>query len=135
MASVIVFKNGFLSIDGTEYTEQVRSVTLTYSAEALDKTAMGDDTRTRTGGLKDWSVTVEAFNDANALDAKLFSLVGSSTFTVAVRATTSAASTSNPQYSGTAFLQTYNPVAGNVGELMTTPITLMSAGDLSKTTS
>lgn len=133
-ASVLVLKDAYLSIDGTEYSDQVRSVSVPYSAEALDKTAMTDGTRTNTGGLKVWSIDLEMYNDADALDAALFSLVGSSTFTVIVRPTTAAASTSNPQYSGTGFLESYTPIAGAVGELMMTPVRILSAGDLSRAT-
>lgn len=130
------FKKAFLSINGVDLSQQIRSATLNYSAEPLDKTSIFDDTRSRIGGLKDWSFDLEFYGsyDAGLTDATLFPLVGSSTFTVLFRPSTTAASSTNPQYQGTGYLENYNPVQGAVGELIMTPVRVLAASDLLRIT-
>lgn len=132
-----VFSDAFVSINAVDLSDHVRSVTLNYAAEMLDDTVMGDDTRSRAGGLKDWSVNVEFINDwaAGEVDATLFTLVGS-TSTIIVRPDNSdGVSATNPNYTGTAILESYPPLGNGVGELATTNATLQSAGTLSRATS
>lgn len=131
-----VFSDAFVSINGVDLSDHVRSVTLNYSAELVDETAMGDTTRKRKGGLKDWSLDVEFNQDfaASEVDVTLFTLVGS-TFTVIVRADNSdGVSSTNPNYTGTGILESYPPITGGVGDLHTTSITIQSAGTLSRAT-
>lgn len=114
----------------------VRSITLQYNADAVENTAMGDTSHTRLGGLKDWSVSVEFNQDyaAAAVDATLFPLVGS-TFTFEGKPTSAAASATNPKFTGTALLESYQPINGSVGELNTASINLVAAGALTRATS
>lgn len=131
------FTDAFVSINSVDLSDHVRSVTLNYAAEMLDETAMGATTRTRKGGLKDWSLEVEFNQDfaASEVDVTLFSLVGT-TFTVIVRPDNSeGVGTTNPNYTGTGILESYPPLAGAVGDLHTTSITIQSAGALSRATS
>lgn len=133
----LVFSDGFISINGVDLSDHAKQITLNYAAEMLDDTVMGDDTRSRAGGLKDWSVTVEFLNDwaASEVDATLFTLVGS-TSTIIVRPDNSdGVSATNPNYTGTAILESYNPLGNSVGELATTSPTFQSAGTLSRATS
>lgn len=133
----IVLKDAFVSINAVDLSDHVSSVTISYSAEMLDNTAMGDDTRTRLGGLKDWNISIDLFNDyaASNVDATLFPLVGS-TFTVIVRPdNTAGVGATNPNYTGTGILESYPPIQGGVGELGTASVTIQSAGDLSRATS
>lgn len=134
--SVQAFKDAYVEVDGTDFSGFVKQCTLTYSAEALDKTGVGDTTRSRIGGLKDWTLDLEFYQDFDALsvDAVVFPLIGSSTFTFAIRPSTTAASSTNPSYNGTCYLESYTPLAGNVGELMMTPLRILAGGDLSRTT-
>jgi hypothetical protein len=131
--AVLVFKDGFISLGGTEYSDHAKTITLTYSAEALDKTAMTNETRTRTGGLKDWTLDVEWYQDYadNHLDETLFNAIGTGVALV-VRPTTAAAAATNPQYSGTGLLESYNPVAGEVGTMAMTPTRFSAASDLAR---
>tara|TARA_R110002110_G_scaffold115958_10_gene287250 strand:+ start:2755 stop:3162 length:408 start_codon:yes stop_codon:yes gene_type:complete len=132
----LVFDNVFLSLDGTDLSDHVRQVTLTYQAELQDKTAMSDNTRSRLGGLKDWSLSVEFNQDfaASEVDVTIFSLVGT-TFTVILRPDAGSVSTTNPNYTGTGILEEYTPIGGSVGDVAIAPITIQAAGDLSRATS
>jgi len=125
--------NAFISIDGNDISDHCRSVTLTYESELPDNTVFGDTTRSAIGGLKNWSLSVEAFNDyaSSQLDSILFPLVGT-TFTVIVRKDAGSQSATNPSFTGTGILQGYNPVNGAVGDIAGTPITINSAGTLAR---
>ncbi len=83
-----VFTDASVVINAVDLSDHVRQVTLNYSAELQDDTAMGDDTRSRIGGLKDWSMELEFNQDfaAAEIDVTLFPLVGS-TFAVTLKPT------------------------------------------------
>jgi len=100
-----------------------------------DETAMGDSTRVRKGGLKDWSVDVTWHQDfaAGAVDATLFSLVGT-TVCMEMRPQNICSTAINPIYSGIGVIESYNPMGGSVGALLDAPTTIQSAGDLSRAT-
>lgn len=132
-----VFNRAFFKVNGVDLSDHVQSITLNYAAEMLDETAMGDDTRSNKGGLKDWSVDVEFLNDwaAAQVDATLFDLVGSaSTIRIQQNSTATVGST-NPQYTGSGVLESYPPLDGSVGDLATSGVTFQSAGTLSRSTS
>lgn len=134
MAS-FVMNDASVVINAVDLSDFVQSVTVNYAAEMVDETAMGDDTRKNKGGLKNWSIDVEFKQDfaASAVDATLFSLVGS-TFTVTVKPTSAAVGSTNPSYSGTGILESYAPMDGGVGDLATTSVTIQSAGTLTRAT-
>lgn len=130
----LVLTDAFVSFNGTDLSANVKSVTLDYSAEALDVTAMGDTTHIRLGGLKDWSASVEFHQDyaASSVDATLFPLVGS-TGTLIIRPDNSdGVGATNPNFTGTALLESYNPVGGGVGELAAASASFQAAGTLSR---
>lgn len=134
MASLI-FDDASVVINAVDLSDRVQSVTLNYSAELQDETAMGDDTRVNKGGLKNWSFDIEFKQDfaVGEVDATLFSLVGS-TFTITVKPTSAAVAATNPSYSGTGILESYNPIGNSVGDLATAPVTVQSAGTLTRAT-
>lgn len=135
--AVMVLTDAFVSINGVDLSDHVKSVTIDYSAEMLDDTVMGATTRTNKGGLKNWSIEIEFFQDfaASEVDATLFPLVGS-TFTVIVRPVNgTAVGATNPNFTGTGILESYPPLGNAVGELATTSITIQPAGALSRATS
>jgi Flp pilus assembly protein TadG len=134
MAS-FVLTDASVVINAVDLSDHVQSVTVNYAAEMVDETAMGDDTRTNKGGLKNWSLDLQFKQDhaASNVDATLFPLVGS-TFTVTVKPTSAVVSATNPSYSGTGILESYAPVSGGVGDLATTSVTIQSAGTLSRAT-
>ena len=133
------FRNAMLQIGSTDLSDHVESVSLNYASEMLDETAMGDSTRIRKGGLKDWSVEANAHQDfdINEWDSTLFALVGT-TVCIEVRPQnicTSSAANGNARFTGTVVLETYNPMGGSVGTLLDASATFQSAGDLTRRTS
>lgn len=134
--STLNFRNAKVEVNGVDLSAHVESVALNYKSEMLDETAMGDDTRIRKGGLKDWSIELNMHQDfaAAAVDATLFSIVGT-TACIEVRPQNICSTATNPTYSGIGVLETYNPLGGSVGSLLDAPATFMSASTLSRASS
>lgn len=124
-----VITDAFVEYDSVDLSEFVTSVTLSYEAETQDDTAMGDDTRSNLGGLKNWSAEVEFNQDfaAGGPDATLFSKVGSIA-TLTIRKSSAAVGSTNPSYSGDALLASYPPFGNTVGEKMTTSASFVPGG-------
>lgn len=131
---VLCFKDAFFAVGTTaaptNLTNHVRSITINYAAEMLDKTAMQNDSRARITGLKDWSVTVEFNQDyaAGSVDATLFPMVGSTAKYIAIRPTTAAGSATNPRFNGLGLLESYPPLGGAIGDLATVTATFQGGG-------
>lgn len=119
---------------GTDLSDHVRDVNLQYGAEGVDDTVMGNDTRSVIAGLKEWSLEVEFAQDydASKVDATLFPLVGAVAFEVTVRNKSGAVSATNPNFYGNVILESYPPLAGEVGGLATTRAVFRPAGDLTR---
>lgn len=138
--SEMVLKNAFFSIGTTAaptaLTSKVKSVNIVYSAEMLDKTAMGSSGRRRIAGLKDAKVTVEFNQDfaASQVDATLFPLIGSTAKRIVIRPTTAVVGTGNPRFYGNFLLDSYGPVAGSVGALHTVSASFTGDGVLTRST-
>lgn len=134
--SKFVLTDASVVINTVDLSDHVKSVTINYAGEMEDDTVMGDDTRSKIGGLKDWSMDIEFAQDfaAGKVDVTLFAIVGT-TFTVTIKPTSGAVSATNPSFSGTGILENYSPVSNAIGELATTNITIQSAGTLARATS
>lgn len=133
MATKNVFRNAFVTINGTDLSSSVRSVTVTSSRPEIDVTSMGDAFQSFLGGIPDATIEVEFYNsyDPAKVDAVNWPLVNNDTpFVVGVRPVNAARSTTNPEYqlSAALLLGDYNPIVGNVGEAATTTITYRNAG-------
>jgi len=132
MAS-IVLTDAFLSLTAINLSTYLKSVTLSYSAELIDDSAMGDTTRSRIAGVKDWSLDLEFKQDyaAGAVDATLFALVGVSA-AVILRPASAVGSIGNPQYSGNGLIESYTPLGGAFGEMVMTSTTMQGNGILTR---
>lgn len=134
MAS-LVLTNASVIINSVDLSAFVQSVTINAGAELVDATTMGDTTRKSRGGLRTWSIDVEFTQSfgVGAVDATLFGLVGA-TFPVSVQPVAGAATATNPRYSGTGILESYTPIGNAVGDLAVAPVTIQSAGPLTRAT-
>lgn len=132
--AAFVWTNGYLLVNSVDLSDHVRALTLNYSGDMQEQTAMGDGTRTRLSGLKDWSinVTFKQDFDSGSVDATLFSLIGGAAVTVAVKPVNATTTATNPQFSGSAVLETYPPLAGSVGVLAEVSATFQAAGTLTR---
>lgn len=120
----------------TNLSDHVRSVSINYTAEMNDKTAMGSSARKRIPGLKDYTVSLEVNMDyaSGSIDDVLFPLLGSTGGFMIINPHTSAVGAGNPQYTGAFQLATYSPITGQVGALATNSISLQGDGLLSRST-
>lgn len=134
--SEIVLTDAFVEINSQDLSDHVRSVTINYGAEIKDKTAMGLGSRSKLPGLKDWSVDLEFNQDyaLNEVDATLFSLVGAAEFAIIIRSDSGTIDATNPEFTGSALLESYTPLGGSVGDEHITTITLQGTGDLARAT-
>ena len=77
--STVVLTNAVILYGGSNFSADQNEVTVEYSAEMLDTTVFGDDTRKNTGGLKDATISGTGFWSGGSQNADdiLFGLVGS----------------------------------------------------------
>ena len=136
--ATLVMNDAYVSIAGVDLSDHVRTVTLDAGQNMLDDTAMGDAFQSNAAGLATWSVTIEFLQDyaASKVDATLQGElgIGNSTALIFFPAGSSIGVT-NPKYSGTGVLESYNPIAGTVGDQAMASSTFQSASALARATS
>ena len=112
-------------------SDDVASVTLDITSDEVETTAFGSSYRTRIGGLKDASVSLDFHQDfgAGAVDALLFPLMGS-TVAVKIAPTSGTVTATNPEYRFNALVTQYQPFAGSVGDLATLSVTWPVSGEV-----
>jgi len=120
-----------IQIGGTDFSTSINSVTLDVSVEEQETTAFGNNSRTRIGGLKDGSVSLDFHQDfgSAAVDATLWPLLGS-TVEIIIAPTSDAVSATNPSYTFNALVTQYQPFANAVGELATLSVSWPVTGDV-----
>ena len=129
-----VFLNAIVTVNGTDFSDHVASVTIDQSADEIETTAFGGSWRTRVAGLKDGSVKLDWHQDfASSVDATLSSAWGA-VGTVVIIPNDTAVSASNPRWTCPVVLSGYSPVAGSVGDLLTFSTTWAAAGAFTRGT-
>lgn len=134
--ATLVLNDALVSINGVDLSDHVKSVSIEYSAEMVDDTAMGDDTKSSKGAMKNWSASVEFHQDyaAASVDATLFPLVGSTVAVIFRPVKSTAVGATNPNYSGNGTIESYPPMGGAVGELAGTSVSIKAASTLTRAT-
>lgn len=120
-----VLRDCAIIINGTDLSDHVASVTVTFSKKAVDVTSFSGEGSESTWGLKSDEFDVEFFQDfaAASVNAVLYSLQnGEVEFDIEVRPTAAAVSSTNPKYTGTCKLFEYNPLDGKVGDASTSKV-------------
>jgi len=126
MATTTVLSNPYVEIDGTDFTDQATSATVTSTIEALEDTAFGSAARTYTAGLQANEITITLMLSYGAaeVEATLEGLIGTK-FDTVVGATGSSPAADNPVYTLTnGFLSSFTPINGSVAALQTVDITI-----------
>ena len=138
MAKFGRFLDAEVTCNAVDLSSFVRSVSLDVNNEILETTAMGDFTRVKIAGMKDWSATVEFYNSfyTAEVDATLWPLSdGGTVFTLTVMPDkTAGISTVNPKYTGSVILPTYQPISGAHNDVLMNSCSFESSGDLTRTT-
>jgi hypothetical protein len=124
-----------VTINGASFSNSLAAVTLDITSEEQETTAFGNDFRTRIGGLKDGSLTLDFHQDfaAGTVDATLFPLLGTQA-TVVIKPTSGTVNSTNPSYTALCLVTQYQPFASNVGELATLSVTWPTSGSVTRAT-
>lgn len=121
-----ILRDCVIVVNGVDFSDHTSSVEITAEKDDIDTTSFDGSGRERKAGLQDNSFVINFQQDfaASEVDATLWPLWNAETeFTVAIKPTTAAISTTNPEYSGTCILLEYSPLNGDVGELSETSVT------------
>ena len=120
-----------VTIGTTVLSTSIASVTLDITTDEVETTAFGSSYRTRIGGLKDASVSLDFHQDfgAGAVDALLFPLMGS-TVAVKIAPTSGTVTATNPEYRFDALVTQYQPFANSIGDLASLSITWPVSGEV-----
>jgi hypothetical protein len=129
----LVLTDANITLAGTDISADVAAVTLSSSAAEVETTAFGVGAVTRTGGLKDNSVTLSIHNEYSSIEGLIYPLIGS-TANITIKPNGTAVGTANPSYSATVLVTEWTPVNGAVGELNTADVTWPISGTITKTT-
>lgn len=118
-----------ITVGGTDFSASLNSVELAIEADDLETTAFGSTFRTRIGGLKQASLTLNFMQDfaIGSVDAVLNPLLGTLS-TVVIKPTGSATGSANPAYSMTCLVTQYSPFASSVGDIATLSVTWPVSG-------
>lgn len=135
-----VIRNGFVSIGGTDVSDKIREVTVEMAYDAVDVTSMGAGAHQVLAGLRSDKFTIQAYSDfdsSTGLDKVVWPIfTAAGTTTVICAAAGGTVSASNPFYSGTVSLLTYNPISGAVGDASQTPLEFVTvAATITRATS
>ena len=120
-----------VTIGTTVLSTSIASVTLDITTDEIEVTSFGSTYRSRIGGLRDASVSLDFHQDfgAGSVDALLFPLMGS-TVAVKIAPTSGTVTATNPEYRFDALVTQYQPFAGAVGDLATLSITWPVSGEV-----
>jgi hypothetical protein len=129
----LVLTDANINLAGTDISADVAAVTLSSSAAEVETTAFGQGAVTRTGGLKDNSVTLSIHNEYSSIEGLIYPLIGS-TANITIKPNGTAVGTANPSYSATVLITEWTPVNGAVGELASADVTWPISGTITKTT-
>ena len=120
-----------ITVGTTNLSSTINSVTLDITTDEVETTAFGSTYRTRIGGLKDASVSLDFMQDfaAGSVDALLFPLMGS-TVAIKIAPTSGTVTATNPEYRFDALVTQYQPFAGAVGDLATLSVSWPVSGEV-----
>ena len=130
------FNNASVVINSVDLSSHVTSLSLSQTADSLETTAMGDDSRTYIGGLKTGTCDITFNQDfaASQTEATIYPLIGTTT-TVVVKADAGATSATNPSYTFTALVTEWPSLDGEVGTVPQSSVSWQITGDITKATS
>ena len=126
-----------------DMSNRVMQVTLERDADEHDDTVMGLTAHSRVIGLESWQFSMgmlQSFStgdggeNTDAILSTLYDLSKSGgKFLVTVRKdATENLGPANPTFSGLCVLKNYNPLDGEVGDLLKTDVTFLGSGNLSR---
>jgi len=137
----IVLTDVSVTVNAINLSEFLTSVTLTTSVDVVETTGMSTaGAKTRIGGLKDNSVTLEFNQDFAASGPEItVNAIGSSLLgtvvPIVIKPTSGAVSATNPSYTFNAVVSEWQNLQAAVGELSTISCSWPITGAITKTAS
>jgi hypothetical protein len=124
-----------ITVAGVDFSANLNSIELSQSADELETTAFGQSWRTRIGGLKTGTVTLNFMQDfgAGSVDATLNPLLGSIA-TVVIQSASGTVSATQPKYTAECLVTQYSPFASSVGDIATLSVTWPTSGTVTRGT-
>jgi len=124
-----------ITIGGSDFSSSLAAVTIDITSEEQETTAFGSAWRTRIGGLKDASVSLDFHQDfaSGSVDETLWNNLGG-TVAIVAKPTSGSATASNPSYSFTALVTQTQPLANSIGDLATMSVTWPVVGAVTRGT-
>jgi hypothetical protein len=124
-----------VTIAGVDFSTNLNSAELSQEADDIETTAFGSSWRTRIGGLRNASLTLNFMQDfgAGSVDATLNPLLGTLA-TVVIKPTSGTVTATNPTYTMTCLVNSYSPFASSVGDIATLSVTWPVSGSVTRAT-
>jgi hypothetical protein len=124
-----------ITVAGTDFSTNLNSVELSQEADEVETTAFGQNFRTRIGGLKTGSVTLNFMQDfgAGSVDATLNPLLGTIA-TVIIQSASGTVTSTQPKYQAECLVTQYSPFASSVGDIATLSVTWPTTGTITRGT-
>jgi len=124
-----------ITVAGVNLSANLNSVELALESDDLETTAFGGEFRTRVGGLKTGSLTLQFMQDfgAASVDATLFPLYNTLA-TVVIVPTSGTVTSTNPSYTATCLVNAYSPASASVGDLVVFSVTWPTSGTVTRGT-
>ena len=127
----------YVAINGTDYSDRIKSAKLTVEVEQLDSTTFGGDGwKEITGGLKSGGLEIEWTDDfasSGGVDGFLWPLLGTNV-SFEIRPDDATVGVNNPKYTGEC-LVSGAPTGGAVGELAMKSTNFATSGAVARATS
>lgn len=133
--AVFVATDYKITINGTNLSDHIVQAQLSIESNEVETTSFGNTWRTRVGGLKNGSLTLQFQQDfaAGKVDALIWPLIGTDA-TVVITPSSTAVSATNPSYTALASVLAYEPFNSNVGDLATVSVTWPVNGAVTRAT-
>jgi len=131
--AVYALTSQVVTVNSVDYSDHLKSATLTVDAAQLDTTDVASGGWTEVvGGLKSGTLALEFMDDVadNDVDEELWALLGT-VVTFTIKATSGSISASNPEYQGSV-LVTSHAIGGAVGELATKSLSWPTSGSITR---
>jgi len=130
--TTVLLDDPHITIGGNQVRNQVTSMSMPLSANMLDVTTFDSAgwTESRPGN-KSASISLNAFNEegTNRITTLIrTAFLAGTSLALVLRADGAAASATNPQYTWTVFVESFDPISGAVGENNTTTFALRPSG-------
>lgn len=128
--TVIALTNAKVTVGGTDLSDHLLDITLTFAAKDLDKTAMSaTGWEGHLAGLKSGKLDMTFLQDyaASSVDVTLWGVLGT-TVTVVANPVNAANSPTNPAYSFSAVILDYPALSGKVGDVLQAKVSAVLDG-------